>query len=192
LDGNGNKDTWVAAHYQKDVDVDLHTPVSIGIGTTFKIYQTNIYFSAEWFSGIKKFEVIPTAYFRSQVGGDTIKNGVTHDLRSVLNIGVGIQHSFNDNLSLNGSFTTDYSAKDPASDTNLAITSWDIYHFLIGTSFKIKRSEFTLGLGFSYAKDRLDLRDWSLNDLRNSLTENNLERIDFIYRNYKFILGFSI
>jgi hypothetical protein len=73
LDEDGKQDTWAAAHYQKDVDVDLHTPVSIGLGTTFKIYNTNIYFSTEWFRGINIYDVIPTAHFRSQIGGDTLK-----------------------------------------------------------------------------------------------------------------------
>jgi hypothetical protein len=191
-DGDGKQDTWAAAHVQKDVDAKFQNPFAVGFGTTLKIMDTNIYMSTEWFSGVQRFDVISPAEFESQIGGEILYNGVTHELQDVLNIGLGLQHSFNENISVNSSFTSDFSARAPGTETNLSVASWDIFHFFIGASIKFQKSEFTLGVGYAFGTNSYELSKWRLSTNKFNSVNSELSEIDFKYQNYKIIFGFSI
>jgi hypothetical protein len=191
-DGDGNQDTWAAGNYQKDVEANFNTPLSIGIGTTFKIEDVHIYLSAEWFSPVSKFDVIKPVYFESQIGGNILQNGVTHETAAVLNMGIGAHYSINEDVSLNASFMTDYSARVPDSDTNLSIASWDIYQILFGTTFSIKESQITLGVGYAFGSDSFNLNNLVADPETDLFTEDRLTNLDYMYQNFKFVFGFSI
>ena len=189
-DTSGNDQTRVAAHFQKDVKAQFRTPWSIGVGTTFKIPKVNIYLSAEWFSPVSKYAVIEPTTFYSQIGSDTLQNGVTHELNGVLNMGLGFEYHVSEDMTVNFSFTTDFSAIDPDSDTNLSIASWDTYHLFTGSSFKIGKSMITLGFGYSYGKHSLRETDVLYPEIFDTFVVP--ENYNFKYRNYKFLIGFSI
>jgi hypothetical protein len=191
-DGDGNQDTWAAAHVQKNVNSKFHTPFAIGFGTTLKVKDTNIYMSTEWFSAVQRFDVISPAEFESQIGGEILYNGVTHELQDVLNIGVGLQHTFNENISVNTSFTSDFSARVSGTENNLSVASWDIYHFILGTTVKFQKSEFTLGIGYAFGTNSYELSKWRLSTNKFNSVNSELSEIDFKYQNYKIIFGFSI
>jgi hypothetical protein len=55
-DGDGNQDIWAAGDFQKNVTANFNTPLSIGLGTTFKIEDVHIYLSVQWFSPLEKFD----------------------------------------------------------------------------------------------------------------------------------------
>ena len=130
--------------------------------------------------------------FFSQIGGDTLENRLTHELAEVLNIGIGIQHSLNENISLNASFTTDFSARKSGSETNLSIASWDIYHIMLGTTFRVKQSEFTLGVGYAYGNETFGIvLPYSDRNLIDNLRQE-LNDVKFTYQNVKFVFGFTI
>ncbi|MCK5454561.1 MAG: hypothetical protein KAJ16_09375 [Calditrichia bacterium] len=192
LDGDGNLDTDVIADYQEDLKAKYKNPFSLGLGTTVKIQRTLVYLSAEWFNGIPHYSVMEGKLFVSQIVGDTLENKLTHELAEVLNIGIGLQHSLNENVSLSASFTTDFSARKSGSETNLSIASWDIYHIMLGTTFRVKKSEFTLGLGYAYGNDTfaIDL-PYSERSLINNL-DPELNDVKFSYQNVKFVFGFTI
>jgi hypothetical protein len=190
--GNNQDQTFVAADYQKDVSANYKSPFSTAIGTTFKIDRTNLYISAEWFSAIEKYDVITPRSYQAQIGADTLYNGVTSESKSVINVGIGLQHTINESFSVNISFTTDYSANVPDSDTNLSFASWDIYHLMFGGSFKVLDSEFTLGLGYSFGSDKV--RKSFIADPEpavTSLSVSSFEGAEFKYQTFKFVFGFS-
>jgi len=109
-----------------------------------------------------------------------------------LNLGIGIEYKFNKNLSGIASFSTDYSARPQDTETNLSIASWDIFNILAGSTFKIGKSEFTLGLGYSYGKDKLDLQNSpSIGDLINQVQLEPGD-VNFTYRNWKLVFGFTL
>ena len=191
-DEDGNQDTWSAVHVQKDVESNFQTPFAIGFGTTYKMKNTNIYFSAEWFGAVKIFDVIAPVEFESQIGGDILYNGVTHELQDVLNIGIGLQHTFNEQISVNASFTTDFSARVQGTETNLSVASWDIYHFFIGTTLNISKSEFTLGVGYAFGTNSYDFSKWRISTNKIDSMNSDLNDIKFKYHNYKIVIGFSI
>jgi hypothetical protein len=174
------------------VEANFNTPLSVGLGTTFKIEDVHIYLSAEWFSPVSKFDVIKPVYFESQIGGNILQNGVTHETAAVLNMGIGAHYSINEDVSLNASFTTDYAARVPDSDTNLSIASWDIYQILFGTTFSIKESQITLGVGYAFGSDSFNLNNLVADPETDLFTEDRLTNLDYMYQNFKFVFGFSI
>jgi hypothetical protein len=190
--GDGKQETWAAVDYQDGVGSDYKTPLSIGIGTTLKFKKrTNIYFSAEWFNSIQKYDVIKTEDFLAQISGDTLSSKVTSESQQVLNMGIGIEHHFNKNISGIASFSTDYSSKKPDTDTNLSITSWDIFNVLAGASVIIKKTELTFGIGYSFGSDKFDFStDSPISDLINQIPLIP-DKVDFSYTNWKLVFGFS-
>jgi hypothetical protein len=189
--GGENEISYVAANYQNDVNATFKSPWSTAIGTTFKIDRTNIYISAEWFSPISRYEVIPSQIFTSQIGSDTLSNEVTSEAQSVINFGIGIQHTFNNSYTINASFTSDFSASIRDSDTNLSIASWNIYHLMIGGSFNILEVEFTIGVGYAFGSDQVRPKS----DAPSLVPEYSLAEIfngtNFSYQSYKAVFGFA-
>ncbi len=190
-DTNGPK-SYIAADVNKDVNANFKRPLAIGLGSTFKIEDTNIYVSVEWFNGMDEYDVLPARTFTSQTGGDTLINQVYQELKSVLNVGVGIQHTFDKSFTVNASFTTDFSANVPGSDSNLSLASWDIYHFMVGSSFLIDKSKITLGLGYSFGNDyKNNDKLFSSDKLPGDIPDNSPDEFEFTYQSYKFVVGFS-
>ena len=58
---------------------------------------------------------------------------------------MGIEHRFNDNFKLYGSFNSDFSATKENSRANLNFPAIDLFHFSGGVLFRIGPSDFTLG-----------------------------------------------
>ena len=191
IDNNGMTDTLIAATYQDKLDSDYPTPLSIGIGTTYKIDHTKIYLSAEWFNKVNKFDVLKTNDFYSQTSGQLVPFTITHEAKAVLNFGVGFEHFFSKNFSYYGSFTTDYSSKNNDSKTNLSITSWDIYHIMTGANLRIKRAQLTLGLGYSFGKDEFKTTNIFNEIGLENITPGIFENSQFYYSNFKLLFGFS-
>lgn len=190
LDDDGTKEDYLAADYQDGLDANYRTPLSVGFGMTFKFQNVRLYGSAEWFDDMDKYEVMSVEDFPAQSSGEMLSNNLTHELDSVLNYGIGIEYNFNQNLTIYSSFCTDFSAQKPGSDTNLSISDWDIHHIQGGTTFKIKRSEFTLGLGYAWGKKPTEQKY----DIPEDIEEGYLgfiKDLEFKYSSIKFIIGFA-
>ena len=192
LDGDGFEDTELTAHYEDGVDTEYKSPFSVGIGSAYDFGNTTIHLSGEWFHKVDEFDVLRMNPFESQSSGEVQTFKINHELNSVLNYGIGIEHVFSDRFSGFAGLSRDFSASVPGSDTNLSITNWDLYHFAIGTTFRIKRSSFTLGFGYSFGRHSIE------RDIDFIVTDNTSQQMDsendgnFRYRNLKLILGFSI
>lgn len=191
MDGDGTNDNYMASNFQDGLDSNYRTPLSLGIGLTYKFENLRLYGSAEWFSRVNKYDVITGEDFTVQSTGESLPNKVTHELDSVLNYGLGIEYTFNPKLKTYSSFTTDFSARRPGSDTNLSVTDWNIYHIMGGTTFTIKHYSFTLGLGYSFG-DRLTRQKSEPIPL--SVQERLIgiiDQLEFSYSNFKFLFGFA-
>jgi len=70
------------------------------------------------------------------------------------------------------------------------MSDWDIRHIQGGTTFTIKRSEFTLGLGYAWGKKSTEQKY----DIPEDIEEGYLgfiKDMEFKYSSIKFIIGFS-
>jgi hypothetical protein len=181
----------MAVDYQQDVNSHFPTPLSIGFGFTYKLNRTRLYFSAEWYSAVKTFDVLDLETSYSQTSGDEIDFSLTHEVDSVLNFAFGIEHIFSKRFAAYASFRTDYSAESLESETNLTVTNWDLFHFMAGAIFSINKYNFTLGIGYSYGTNK---RELVLDQIRDSLDEELLaiiEDVQFNYSSIMVVLGFS-
>ncbi len=191
LDGDGVQTDFLALDYKEGLKANFKTPTSLAIGSTLKLRNFRLYGTAEWFSPIDWYEVIDGGDFYSQSTGQMLSNKITHELKSVLNFGIGIESIIGPRFKAYGSFTTDYSARKKEANTSLSVTDWDIYHLMAGADFRIRESAFTLGLGYAFGGRKAGKRLVSgIDNVRQELLEL-ITGSEFRYSSFKFIFGFS-
>jgi len=196
IDDDNVKDNVLIADYQDGLDSAFPTPIALGVGTKItlsskEIGTLNLYASAEWYAGIDRFDVVKTEEFVGQSDGETYRNEITHELDDVLNFGLGIEHIFNKNITLYGSIRTDFSARKQGSDTTLSVSDWDIYHIMAGTTFRIKNTEWTLGLGYSWGRSAKE-KNSSIDDPYEQYKLSQLfQDVYFKYESISILFGFS-
>lgn len=182
---------YLAADYQKGLNANYKTPASLALGITFKLQNVNFYGSVEWFGPIGRYDVIDGKNFTAQSTGQEVANKIIHELDDVLNFGAGIEYVFGPRLRFYGSFTSDYSARKPGTDTNLTISDWDIFHLMAGADFGIKRAAFTLGLGYAFGSRKTEGRHDDTLPTREGELFRFLDGLEFRYSSFKLVLGFS-
>lgn len=190
--GDGLPDDFAAADFQRHLSVTYSTPFSLAAGMTFKIQKVRLYWSTEWFTGVRPYTVIKSKPFPAQSTGEIVSTDVTQELRSVLNWGAGLEWFYSNRFKGYASFTTDYSAKKPGTMTNLSLTDWNIIHLVTGGEFLIRKSSFTVGLGAAFGGRDLGGRQDIM--VRSGLDGiwDPFANLKFHYICYKLVLGFSI
>lgn len=194
VDGDGTPDDELTATYQDGIPFEYKSPFAIGAGVAFDLGNTILHASAESFDGVDRYAAFQTDPAISFGTGSPVPFNLYHEFESVLNYGVGIEHSLGPRSEGFVSFSTDYSA-DPHGKTDLAIGDWDSYLATAGVTFPLLHSEFTLGLGYGWGSgeaDRIarlgDLVDQSgLSPLSATFDEAKTQ-----YRNFRVIFGFTI
>jgi len=187
----GTNQSSLASNYQPNVAAAYHSPLSIAAGARYRLRQSSIYFTLEWFDRVNEFTVLAPEDFIAQSSGNSISNRYEHELKSVTNYGLGIQHEFSEKLSLYLSGTLDKSARIPDSDSPFTISDWDIYHLTLGSSLTFWRVDLTVGLTFSLGSR--DTRQSLLSArVKDTISEGRLDITEVKYRRLKFIIGFTI
>lgn len=196
INGDGQPNDVILADYQEDLEANFPTPLSIGVGANFSLPKyvlgtLNIYASAEWYAGTDKFSVIKTENPPESPGIGFSPFDVTHERNSVLNFGIGLAQIFSDKFTCYFSFRTDYSHIKRDSSTNLAVTGADIYHFAGGTTFTFMKSEWTIGIGYSFGQDIIEKRFEPFDSNVKERLIGLIDKLPFEYKNFTFIFGFS-
>jgi hypothetical protein len=153
IERDGRPVTEVTTDFQDGVVSEFRSPLSIGLGAAYGTGKTRIHAAAEWFGAIDEYLILDTAPFVSQSSGQPFASDVLHQLDSVLNLGVGVQHRFSPTLEGYASFRTDVSGAVPDSDANASVSAWDLHHVSTGASFSLGRSDFTLGGILAFGKE---------------------------------------
>jgi hypothetical protein len=187
-DGDGQPDETFHTDIQRDVTANYRSPLSIGAGAAYHSKRFVIHTAAEWFDAVDAYDVLELDGFISQGTGETIERTVRHQSASVLNYAVGLQLIGN-KYSGYLSFNTDFSSFDSESD--VAVTGFDIYHATAGTTVKRGRTDFTLGLSYSWGKEKRD-QVIDLNPGNDDSVVDPEDQIDVLYRSFTFILGFTV
>lgn len=151
----------------EDLDTTYRNPLSIALGLEYAATpKTNIAGTVEWFAKQKQYNVITPgkhSFLRNIIVDEFIAFDtnsenrelieVTDGAESVINVGAAIEHEFANDIKGYLGFRVDHESNPNSSKNHsLGITTWDIYHFTIGTMFKRKRSE--LAVGFTYSIGR--------------------------------------
>ncbi len=188
LDEDGTEDSILASNYQKDLSSHYTSSWAVATGASYRLNRTTLYLNAEWFNAVKNFTVLAAEDFRSQTTGSLISNGAAHELKSVVNFGLGVEQNITEKFSLTGSFATDYSARSPGSD--ISVSSWDIYHITAGSRFYVKGFELTLGIERAFGSSPIaSLANFNPDSPSDVLDEEQTTRAK--YGRWEFMLGFS-
>jgi len=142
--------TRVATDFQEDVASAYHTPLSVGVGGSYKFGPTRVHASAEWFGSEAAFHVLATEPFTAQSSGQTMTNEVIQEFAAVLNYGVGIEHHFGPKLAAYGSFRTDKAPVPDSSAANSTFSRWDLSHVTAGAAFSWLHADLVLGTDFAF------------------------------------------
>jgi hypothetical protein len=191
VDGDGSPDNVYGVSLQQDLPSKFKSPVSVGAGATVPLGSSTLYLSGEWFDKVAPFNVLEVAPVTDQVSGQPVPFGVVQQAKSVTNGGIGLEHHFNAKFTGYASFSTDYStAVEGQSDT--AVSNWDIYLVTAGTTFAVKKTEFTVGAGYAFgdseARIPSSLTEGTVgNDIGAPPTLGTLH-----YSSFQLIFGFSI
>ncbi len=186
-DADGTPDPVFRASIQEGLDADYRSPWSVGLGATYSPTATStLHFSTEYFGKVDQSTVMELDPFEEQSTGDTITAVLTQQADDVLNFGLGLEHEFSPTLSGYAAFRTDFSAKPTDVPSDVAFSSWDIFHVSGGTHFRIGTADLTLGLSYGWGSRRIDTTNLE------GLLEVLPEFLDVKYRTLRFILAFAI
>ena len=183
-DGNGFPDPpYLLAQTAENLDVYYKSSWAIGGGVEWDRGPTKWHMSAEWFAPVEQFNVIALpdpdadAPFK-----------LTQELKSVFNIGLGVEHDFGNELVLYGAGLTDFTAStgDPA--VNIAVSNWNLYHLSGGVKFRFAGSRFTLGATYTFGGKPRPLPQFVPPELLPGGDPG--EQLDIRYRRIVVLLGF--
>lgn len=191
IDQDGEDDNRFESNYQEDITSEYNSSWAVGLGGAYQLNQWIFHFSAEWFDKVDKFNVLDIASYTSQSSGQLIQNELTHELKSVLNYGFGIDYLRSDNFIVSLGFVTDFSASVPNTETNLSLSTWNLYHIAGGVTFPVGKTDITLGLSYTFGKDDLETKiDLTPEDSGSSII-GQTSVTEISSRRIKILFGFN-
>ena len=145
-----------ASNYQDDVKSEYKTSWSAGFGAAYRLGDFKLHFSAEWYDAVNNFYVLDTEPYESQSSGVVLTNDLTYQAKSVINYGIGLDYFAADSLIFSASFGSDYSTKSDEEQLNQTQTlGMNLFHISAGSSFRVWKSELTIGLVYTYGSSPL-------------------------------------
>jgi hypothetical protein len=190
-DGDGNNDNEFDSNFQDEIDSEYKSSWAVGFGGGYRVGKFKFHASAEWYDAISNFFVMDTEPFVSQGSGETLTNDLTHELKSVTNYGFGVDFFSSESLILSGSFVTDFSARIPGTETNLTVSTWDIYHISGGTTFKVGNSDLTIGLEYAFGSEDIN-QQIDITDPGNNENSDIVKQSEVTIRRMKILIGFVL
>jgi hypothetical protein len=183
-DGSGIPDPPVLVNQTaEDLDAQYKSSWAIGGGVAWYRGATRWHASAEWFAPVDRFIVVdlPSVDPERQIK-------LTQQLKSVFNVGLGVEHEFGNEIAVYGAGFTDFSASVGDPDINIAVSNWNLYHLSSGVKFRFAGSRFTLGATVSFGAEQRPLpTPIPPGDLPDTGLDSNL---DISYRRVVVLLGF--
>jgi hypothetical protein len=165
---------FVAANdRQSGLKTTYKSPLSIAGGVVYDNKTTILAFSAEWFSSIGIYNIMSPANNLFKRPTNLSLDGtkfleVNASNKSVFNWSIGYHRVLTKKISISTGFRTNKSFYDRTYDNrviqttrttlsnnplNLDISSWNIYHFVLGGTFSQERRDISLGLNVSFASE---------------------------------------
>lgn len=178
------------SNYQEDIKSKFNSSWAAGIGGAYNFGNVKLHLSAEWYDAINKYDVLDTEPYVSQSSGKTLTNDLSHEAKSVINFGFGLDYFATDSLIFSLSVTSDFSAYVENTATNLATYSaWDLIHVAGGSTFSIWKTEVTIGAVYSFGSQTFENKI----NITPGDDDNSLDRqSEFKYSQIKVLLGFEI
>jgi hypothetical protein len=143
----------LVSDYQDKLDTYFSSPLSISFGIVYPLGKATCYFSSEYFFQSSAFYIMnPKKFLVSNVERDLVYK-TKFGLEPVFNYGFGIKYLLSKTTQLTAGITTDFSANNSELQSQFYSTTWDIYHFTLGSNFQIDLFAITFGLRYSFGSD---------------------------------------
>jgi hypothetical protein len=188
---SAGEEQFIAANDEDGLTSEFKTPFSLAFGSAYHFEKTSFYFSAEWFAKISSYEVLNTQPVIVVPGGEVIPNNNSLSRRSVINLGLGINHKLGSNFSLYASIFTNNSARDPDEFSKYSLSGYNILHFLGGAALKYDILDLILGLGYAAGNSKTVPLDKIISPAI-YIFDNGENDSEITYRGYKIVFAFSI
>ena len=187
---SGVDTTIFDSNYQDDVKSKFNSSWAVGIGSAYKFGDLKLHLSAEWYNTIKKYYILNTDPYYSQSSGELLTNDLTHEAKSVINYGGGLDYFVKEGLTFSFSITSDFSAYVKNTTTNLApYNTWNLLHIAGGSSFRLLGSDVTLGLVYSFGSQTITN---NINIIPESESGSISRQSEIKYTQIKVLLGFEL
>jgi hypothetical protein len=192
---NGQTDDVYIISNQRDLEAISKSPWALAIGGGIKLSKRSLlHLSAEYYAAIPSYTILQSATFEGQSTEEELEMTIVEDLIPVLNYGLGLEIFINENVSMFGSFATDFAAVDSDVDRIIGLSSQfnnntftaDIYHFGFGTDIKTKFANLTIGATYNTSKEAVN-REFSIDDGNDPVTS----QAEVIFSRWQFLLGFE-
>ncbi len=180
---------------QGDLESTSKSPFSIAIGSGIKLSKRSLlHLSAEYYAGIPAYTIIQSAPFVGQSTQEELQLTVEEELLPIINYGLGLEIFINENVSMFGSFATDFAAIESGDDRIIELSTTfnnntftaDVYHFGFGIDVKTKFADLTIGSTYSTSKELVE-REFSIDDGNDPVTKN----AEIILSRWQFLIGFQ-
>lgn len=201
--GSDTRTSAFASDRQEKLKAKYKSPLEIGAGIHKKLNQSQISLNITYFGGIDPYHIINAesgTFIRPNVdalgiGSEQFLN-VETAMKSVTNFALGYENKVKENLTLMGSFRTDYSYYDPdliySKQLVTEFTQWDIYHISFGGIIDKQRSSLTIGLVYSFGSTNQFYQDNSFNESNiKTPLEGSLVITKANYSNIGLLIGYS-
>lgn len=164
---------------KSEINTQMKYPMSVSFGFIKEINNKNnrLYFTAEYFSGIKPYKLVSapvTDEITSSIIYDQMENkdwlSVADVAKPVFNVAVGYRWEIHDNLMFLSGFRTDFNNINGADygDLNeynkINTTDFDIYHYTGGFQFYFLQKYLLVAggeLSFGYSKNKRQIANFT-------------------------------
>jgi len=185
--------------------VQIKDPLSIAIGGVyhFNKNKTQIYFTVEYFNKIPTYLLVDGTRVvgnkKNEYTEGTHFTSYKYGAKSIINYAIGYKQILSDNFDLILGFRTDYSAYAVSNTgkfegiNEIQNIHNDLLHFTIGSNFNYKRSQFIVGIQYSYGK-KDNTTEYDSNSYENLFKFVGINNENMIYtiKSFGLFLGYSI
>jgi hypothetical protein len=158
---------------------------AIAGGAAWRMGQTNLNVSGEWFAPVSEYAVLTTT---ANEGAQAQQ--LTQQLKGIFNAGVAVEHKFEGGTAVYAAAATDFNASVGPPGLGVSAASWNLLHLTAGTSFQLIGNRLTLGASYGFGSSH---RQLGLQGLPPDTPVLGVRpAVDVHYYRVTFILGFVL
>ena len=183
---------YMVAATRTDMATDYRTPLSVGVGGSYRWGRAELHASAEYFAAQDAYTVLDADPVRDEQTGRVIDMDLVTSGRAVVNWGLGLEYDVSGVVTAFASYHTDRSTVE-AADPGGPLAVWDIDHYAGGASATFGNKRVSLGVVWATGSEPLDgALDLVPGDLENSGGSSLTEGLEASYRSVMVLLGFNV
>lgn len=178
---SGERKSYLASTYLEKVKTVYHYPFSVGTGVSRKISErVDVSAALNWYAPLDRYVVMDpgeTPFIQPPNDSNVLATQqylqVWAENRAVLNASFSVDWKMKEHVNLMFGYRSDRHYAGGNKDYpgfQLSKKLWDLHHFTFGSQWRIKRSEWILGVQYSRAKDNDFQQSFSFD----GITEDNL------------------